>query len=415
MRVVVGLVVGILAVGCSSNTGDGGTSSGSSSGSSSGGTPDAGGVDCTGRPSASPSVRSELGGVLDTARNRMVVFGGNHAVAMMCNVPLPDIQDEVWAFQLDCNSWEPLAASGIGPRARFAVAHDTQRNRLLVFGGRERRNNAYVNLRDVWALDLATDTWSELTTSGTQPPARSSPVAVYDAVRDRLVIFGGNSSTSGLTLTGINDLYALDLATNTWTQLTPTGAPSPRLYHAAVVLDREMVVYGGTPNFDGPYHEDTFALDLDQDTWRLVTANGPVARFGAELFADASTGRVFMFGGHDGTNLGNRNDVWELNVGTGQWTNTRPGDTLSGQANGQCDFPPDFTTIEPGAPERRYSFVRAQSSSHGYVFGGKTDCGAVNDVWSLEFASGTWTNLRPTTGGEACNRSGSLSCQSLCF
>jgi len=413
MTCVTGGVLGSV-VACGTN-GSGGEASSSSS-SSGGGTPDAGmTVDCTGRPSASPSIRSELGGVLDPIKNRLVVFGGNNAVAMMCNVPQPDITDEVWAFQLDCNNWEQLNVVGPSARARFATVYDSQRNRMLIFGGRERRNNAYINLREVWAFDLATDTWTEITTSGTAPPARSSPAAVYDATRDRLIIFGGNSSTSGLTLTGINDAYALDLATNTWSALSATGAPSPRLYHAAVVLDREMLVYGGTPNFDGPYHEDTYALNLDTDTWRLVSATGPESRFGAELFADAVQGRVYMFGGHDGTNLGNRNDVWVLNVGNGVWSNARPGDTLAGQANGQCDFPPDFTTIEPGAPERRYSFVHTQSATAGYIFAGKTDCGAVNDVWSLSLMDGTWTNVRPTTGGEACNRSGSLSCQSLCF
>ncbi len=82
-----------------------------------------------------------------------------------------------------------------------------------------------------------------------------------------------------------------------------------------------------------------------------------------------------------------------------------------------CDFPPDFTIPEAGiyTPERRHSFVAAQSDTTGYVLFGKTDCGNINDVWALDLASGTWESRRPPTSGEACNRTGATSCAMLCF
>lgn len=411
------LVVGACSGGSegSSSSSSSGNAGGTDAGSS--GTADAGmTVDCSNRPSASPSVRSELAGVLDAANNRLVFFGGNTAVAMACNVPGPSLSDQVWAFHLDCNSWEELLpATRPTPRARAGYAWDGTRNRMLLFAGRERPSGSYRNLNDLWAYDLASDVFSQLQTTGTPPPPRSSPVMVVDAVKDRLVVFGGNTSTSSLTLTGTDDMYALDLQTLLWSLLEVPNRPSERLYHSAVVVGREMVVYGGTPNFNGPFLQDTHGFNLDVDAWHRISATGPEARFGAEIFADPARNRIFMFGGHDGAAFGNRNDVWAQALDSGTWSAVHSGDALGSPPNGQCDFPPDFTLPQEGAPERRYSFVRMQSETDGYIFAGKTDCGAASDVWKISLETGAWTQLRPSTGGVACNRSGATTCTSLCF
>lgn len=379
--------------------------------------------ECTGRPADAPDTRGEMEGVLDAAKGRIVVYGGNTAAPVMC-MPMYNLVSEVWVFHLDCNSWEalpsaPASPAGPGIRARHAVTLDTMRNRMIVFGGRERlAAGGYNNFADVWAFDLATDTWTEIETNGTGPSPRSSSAITYDAASDRILVFGGNISTSGLTLTGVNDMFALDLATGTWTEITATGAPAARLYHSGARLGDEWLVFGGTPDFDGPYYNDVYAFDLASDTWRMVSGGGagaPVSRFGAGAFADAEGNRLIVVAGHDGTAMGNRNDMWAVDVTTGSWTELHPGDTLNGGSTGFCEFPADFTTPEEGSPERRYSFLATQDASRGYVFGGKTDCGNVNDVWAVDFATDAWVPLRAATGGVACNRSGATTCSMLCF
>lgn len=380
------------------------------------GPPDSG-IDCTGRPVDGPSPRGEATGVVDVAHDRLVVIGGNTGAPVMC-MPMTTLTDQTWAFHFDCATWEPLASTGgPGARSRQAAALDAAGHRMLVFGGRSSMGfGAYVNYADVYAFDLDANTWSPLATTGSGPSPRSSATAVVDAAKNRLLVFGGNTSTSGLTLTGVGDLYALDLATGAWTAIAATGAPSPRLYHAAGIVGHEMVVYGGTPNFSGPFLDDALAFDLVTDTWRTVSASGgPEARFGASLVPDDIHGRALVFGGHDGTAAGNRNDAWALTLATGVWSTVRPGDTLTGVATGMCNFPPDFTSPEPGSPERRYAMVAGARPDAAIFFAGKTDCGNVNDVWSLAFADGAWTKLRTTNGGEACNRSGSTTCSTLCF
>jgi hypothetical protein len=386
-------------------------------------TPDAAAVDCTGRPTETPSPRGELSGVFDAARNRLVMVGGNTAAPVNC-MPMYNLIDEMWAFHLDCNNWERLTPEG-GPgiRARQSTTLDTTHNRMVLFGGRQRMSGgfgSYVNFNDVWTFDLASDTWTQLVTTGTAPSTRSSAIIQYDAPRHRVILFGGNSSTSGLTLTGLGDTWALDMETGAWTQLEIDGPPA-RLFHASTHVttasEDSLYVFGGTPNFDGPFMNDTYVFDLASNTWSLVETSGdvPVERFGAEAFYDADHHRMLIAFGHDGTNLGNRNDVYALDLATRVWSRVRPGDTYDNAASGMCMFPADFTAPEEGAPERRYSFVAVQSETRAFVFGGKTDCGIVNDVVGFDFASDAWTPIRTATGGEACNRTGRVGCTTLCY
>jgi hypothetical protein len=374
------------------------------------GTNDAG-VDCSGRSADAPETRGEVSGVLDADRQRIVLFGGNTSAPEMC-MPRYTQTAELWAFELDCSTWRRIdAPGGPGPRARHVAVHDTARDRMLVFGG---RSEVGTDFADVWAFDLATNAWSELVTTGTGPAPTYSAAGVYDVARDRLVVFGGNTGS----FVGTDGTFALDLATSTWTPIATPEAPPARLLHAATVLGNEMVVFGGASDFDGPFLNDVWAFDLTTDQWRSIRGGGPDAppvRFGAELFADGAGSRVWMFGGHDLTNLGNKNDLWALDTTTTAWTEVRAGDVLNGIPSGPCMFPPDFTIPDEDSPERRYAFARVQSATTGYVFGGKTDCGNVNDVWAVDVATGVWSQLRVATNGESCNRSGAVECTTLCF
>lgn len=372
--------------------------------------PDAPSVDCTGRPAEAPVTRSEVGMVYDAANDRLVIYGGNTAASERCAVPPSEVVGEMWAFHFDCNNWEQLSPTGgPGVLVRHATTYDASRNRMLIFGGRS-SSASYSNA--VWAFDLATDTWSEVATSGAAPQATAEAIAQIDEARDRLVVFGGDPGG----FTGSNGMAALDLATNTWTEITAAGAPSPRMYHGSALYGDELFVYGGNAGFNPPYFNDTYAFDLTTDTWRTVsTTSPPQPAFGSELIADEDNGRILMAFGHDDTDLGNRNGVWSLDVATDAWTQIHTGDVPNNPAMGMCDFPADFTIIEEGAPERRYSVGLANAGDHSYFFGGKADCGYLNDVWSMDHASGDWTLVRASTSGEVCLRTGRTDCGSLCF
>ncbi len=379
---------------------------------------DGGAVDCTGRPTESPNPRGEVEGIYDEVNNRLVVFGGNTSSPVMC-APVYTQTNEIWAFELDCNNWQRLdSTGGPGNRSRTAIAVDTMRNRMIVFGGMDGDPfSGATRFDEVWAFDLSTDTWAEVTTTGAGPIAKGYAVAAYDAAKDRLLVHGGDPGG----FNGVNEMHALDLATNTWTEISGGTTPSARLYHGVTWHGNEMFIFGGAGGFGAEtYTNDVWAFDATTDTWREVHsgagADAPLERFGADIWSDEATGRMLAFGGHDATDLGNSNDVLAYDYAAGTWSSVRPGDTLNGVALGRCDFPNDFTLPEEGmpTPERRHSGVGTQSATRAFITMGKTDCGIINDVWALDFATGTWELLRTPTGGEACNRSGSTTCSTLC-
>jgi hypothetical protein len=83
--------------------------------------------------------------------------------------------------------------------------------------------------------------WTRVSAAGSSPGARSGHAAIYDPIRDRMVVWGGQNE-GGL----LNDVWELSLGgLPAWTQLSPTGAPPPtRISFSAIydpVRDRMLV------------------------------------------------------------------------------------------------------------------------------------------------------------------------------
>src|SRR5262245_28871785 len=124
-------------------------------------------------------------------------------------------------------SWReaPLPA-----RAGHCAAYDPVSQAMWVFGGLE----GSTRRGDVWALSLPNPgppRWRAVTPAGTPPSARSGHTGIYDPVRQRLIVFGGNDGARS------NQVWALSSLQfgPTWTQLTPLGTPpSPREDHSAI-------------------------------------------------------------------------------------------------------------------------------------------------------------------------------------
>src|SRR5262249_7089447 len=100
-----------------------------------------------------------------------------------------------------------------------------------------------VNL--VSALSLAgSPAWTQLIPVGTPPSGREGHTAIYDPVDDRMVVFGGWDGFNKL-----NDVWALSLAGSpSWTQLIPMGiSPRIRYWHTAIYdpVRNRMMVFGG--------------------------------------------------------------------------------------------------------------------------------------------------------------------------
>ena len=188
----------------------------------------------------------------DSQNRRMFMTGG-----WRNDLGGPGTAVDVWALDLTSAtpSWTPITPVGTPPvgRAFASLVYDPSDNRLILYGG-EDQGSRYP---DVWSLSLTgTPTWTQLTPTGTPPAGRSRHGAIYDPVRDQMVIFGGSSLV--FPYFG-NDVWALSLSgAPAWSQLSPAGTPPSRRQGMAVALDAprdRMIVFGGHLGHATDLHE----------------------------------------------------------------------------------------------------------------------------------------------------------------
>lgn len=361
--------------------------------------------------------------VFDDAGQRVVVFGGDIGSVTNC-IQAHQVDGETWAYELGSDRWHQVDVVGPTARAQIPYALDTTRRRMVIFGGRFRAGEVgdFTLYDETWAFDLQTDSWNQLQTSEA-PSARVDASMIFDSARDRMVLFGGNTSASPASFSPSGETWALDLATSEWTAIAQVGGPEAREFHSAAVTpdgSRMIVVAGGDENaFVGPFLRDAWALDLATDTWSALTDIVPGARISGMMVTVPETSDLVLFGGRDDGTLGNRNDLWRADVSGAEpeWTQVITGDELDAGSNGFCDFPSDFATIDLASPERRRGggFASNADGTHVYLFGGLTDCGLTNDLWDLDVATNTWTPRFASSTGVACARSGRADCVVLCF
>jgi len=180
---------------------------------------------CTVSPCSTtkPTSRSGAAMAFDSTRNRTVLFGGTNgsqetwewtgsAWIQMCTVS-------------PCNSTLPAA------RQHAAMAFDSDRNRIVLFGGWL----GGVEIGDTW--EWTGSAWIQRATTG--PSARHYVKMTYDSTRKKTVLFGGRSGGPALSDTW-------EWNGSTWTQTASTG-PNARFMNT---LDydktrRRVVAFGG--------------------------------------------------------------------------------------------------------------------------------------------------------------------------
>ena len=225
----------------------------------------------------------------------------------------------------------PTAPAPAQPDARSgaAFAYDSDRKKLVLFGGRA--GSGY-NFEDTWEWDPATGAWTSLTNAGAHPAARSQHAMVYEKSTKKVLLFGGGrSDASSSDGTGISialgDTWEWDPATNTWTARPAAPAPSPR-HDLGMVWDsirNRAVVFGGLEKdiagASGAPKQDTWEWDPEASAWTERTVPGfmPSPRYGHATGFDGVNGRVVVFGGSDIATGAALNDVWIWDPPSGMW------------------------------------------------------------------------------------------------
>jgi hypothetical protein len=198
---------------------------------------------------------------------------------------------------------------------------------------------------------------------------------VYDNTSDVFVLFGGWNGTSAL-----GDTWLFYDSDNTWIQVFPLGAPSPRYDHSMVYdfFNDIIILFGGNDGIG--VLGDTYVYSVGGNSWtNLNPSNPPPDREKHDMVYDADAHQVILFGGNN--KITAFNDTWTYSVSLNDWIGMTPSKS----------------------PSPRYGHSMEYDSNEGAVvlFGGSSGSDVYNDTWTYDFGLDEWTQVitvdRPTS------------------
>lgn len=193
------------------------------------------------------------------------------------------------------------------------------------------------------------------------------------AYKDAIYVFGGDNGKQML-----NDLLRFDVRDKSWGRAFTTGnPPAPRYHHSAVVHEKSMFVFGG---YTGDIHSnsnlanknDLFEYNFTTGQWTEWKFEGrmPVPRsaHGAAVY----DGRLWIFAGYDGN--ARLNDMWCVSL---------LGDSKTWEEVPQRgDCPPTCC-----------NFPVAVARDSMFVFSGQSGAKITNSLFQFHFKDKYWSRI----------------------
>jgi hypothetical protein len=228
-----------------------------------------------------PPPRAAHSMVFDSARNRVVMFGGRQAKLNL---------DDTWSY--DGNDWTQIkSANAPSVRELAGAAYDSARDRIVLFGGTHQtysedgRTLTETPLHDTWEFDGTN--WRQILSDG---PAVTKPVLEYDPVRKQTIMIAYDSKIATV-------MYAYDPAAAKWNQLTPAALP-PCANEVAMTWqgsNNTILLTGGVCS-TSTVAEETW--EWDGTKWTKVDLTVFVGTyFGEAMTFDPDHQLVVLFGG----------------------------------------------------------------------------------------------------------------------
>jgi N-acetylneuraminic acid mutarotase len=322
-------------------------------------------------PSLSPSPRGYHAMAYDVESDRVLLFGD---IILSSEDQVVQFA-ETRAHDPGTGTWEVMDSTELPCTEGCPVAYDIQSDRVVMLHGftADLETWDWEAVSDTWAYDYNTDTWTNMEPAETPIELRLGPNMVYDAESDRMIMFGGLDPENWEFH---NDTWAYDLDSNTWTKMDPEVSPSGRDYFAMTYdagSDR-VILFGGAAE---PIAGDTWSYDYNTDTWEeLQPAEAPAPREYSAMVYDAGSDRVILFGGENESKANVVNDIWAYDFDSNTWT----------------ELEPDVSPSERGWHAMVYSTKAKQVVVLG---GGRSRQTYTDETWTYDSAADTWTNLTP--------------------
>jgi len=162
----------------------------------------------------------------DSRRGRLVMFGGRGQCGTFCML------SDTWEW--DGSTWtQRVVTTGPSPRTSHGMAYDESRGRVVLFGGDGPRVLEF--LSDTWEWDGTA--WVDASPPSGQPQGRSHPAMAYDSLRRRVVV------SCGYAPSPIDDSWEWD--GSQWTNAFPNASPGTHPWITSLTYDSSRAVLVG--------------------------------------------------------------------------------------------------------------------------------------------------------------------------
>lgn len=255
---------------------------------------------------------------------------------------------DTWTYDAFRNEWSELDGAGPQARSQHAMAFDSKRGEVLLFGGYVGSSFTYA---DTWLLDVADGSWRRVRPP-TAPSGRAGSVLVYDEQLDLYVMFAGAEEPPAPELP-LAETWLFDPEAETWIDVTSSVAPElvseghPTLFELAMVYDkaaqRAVLLIAG---------EATWTFDGIKREWIQSDRQGTQGLGADYMVAAAFDGRLGRTVAYGGAPVARVRGTWLFDYTAGNWV--------------EAETPPD-----PG-PIVNHAMAYEPRLGATFLFGGAT-------------------------------------------
>ncbi len=203
-------------------------------------------------------------------------------------------------YDASSDSWKAITTRG-APSKRCGHSMVWTGKEMIVWGG----GNANKVLNDGGRYSPSKDAWKPVSTDGAPGP-RGNHVAVWTG--KEMIVWGGSTREPGAASDYFVNGARYNPETDTWKPMSTIGAPKGRIITTAVWTGTEMVLWGGVNDAQdtgGRFVGTGARYNPATDTWTEITTQGAPS---PRLTSGVWTGEgLLTFGGYDGTHL---NETW---------------------------------------------------------------------------------------------------------
>jgi N-acetylneuraminic acid mutarotase len=215
------------------------------------------------------------------------------------------------------DTWSAMASGGQFGHGASAVWTGSE---MIVWGGGS-FNAPYTNAGARY--DPTTNSWTPTTTTGA-PTARGHHKAVWTG--SEMIVWGG-TIVSNNTFTNTGGRY--NPALDQWTSMSTFAAPTPRVGHAAVWANGEMIVHGGVEFYSSTAVQTGGRYSPASDSWTATANTGAPSRaFHTAIW----TGSSMLLWGGNLTQFGGPQDTGATYDPTSGWSNISSTGAPSGRS-----------------------------------------------------------------------------------